>query len=111
MFQQVGDVLAAEGLEFQGVLDGPCGLLGAVDLTEGHDLADVMQDIQPPLGQALIERLGLGRQRQQAQQQLLIACPATLLEQRPRVIGVLEVLVAVVAADVTGDELVLMVEA
>ena len=111
LFQQVGDVLATEGLELQGVLDGPGGHLGAVNLAQGDDLADVVQDVEPPLGQPLVERFGLGGRGSAAGQQLLIAGPAALLEQGPRMIGVLEVLVTVVAADVAGDELVLMVEA
>ena len=52
LLQQVGDVLATERLELQGVLDGAGGLVGAVDFAQGHDLADVMQDVQPPLRQS-----------------------------------------------------------
>ena len=62
LLQQVGDVFATEGLELQGILDGPGGSVGAVDLRQGHDLADVMEDVEPPLRQAQVERLGLGRQ-------------------------------------------------
>ena len=65
LFQQVGDVLAAEGLELQGILDGPGGGLRPVDLGQGHDLADVMQDVEPTLGEALVKSFSLGRQRQQ----------------------------------------------
>jgi hypothetical protein len=62
LFEQVGDVLATEGLELQGVLDGPRGLVCPVDLGEGDDLANVVQDVEPPFSQALVEPLGLGRQ-------------------------------------------------
>lgn len=68
LFQQVGDVLAAEGLELQGILDGPGGGLRPVDLRQGHDLADVMQDVEAPLGEALVEPFSLGGQRQQSLQ-------------------------------------------
>ena len=64
LFEQVGDVLAAEGLELQGILDGSGGGLCAVDLGQSDDLADVMQDVEPPLGEALVKSFSLGRQRQ-----------------------------------------------
>ena len=91
--------------------DGPGGGFGAVDLAEGHDLADMQEDVEPPFGQPLVEGLGLGGQGQQPLEQLLIAGPAALLEQGPGMVGILEVLVAVVAADVAGQEFVLLVDA
>jgi len=63
LFEQVGDVLAAEGLELQGILDGLGGGLRSVDLGQGHDLADVMEDVEPTLGEALVKSFRLGRQR------------------------------------------------
>ena len=64
LFEQVGDVLAAEGLELQGILDGPGGGLRPVDLGQSDDLANVMQDVEAPLGEALVEPFSLGGQRQ-----------------------------------------------
>ncbi len=62
LFEDVGDVLATERLELQGILDGPGGLVRPVDLGQGDDLPDVMQDVEPPIGQTLVERFGLGGQ-------------------------------------------------
>ena len=65
LLQQIGDVLAAEGLELHRILDGPGSGVRPVDLGQGDDLADVMQDVEPPLGETLVEPFGFGCQRQQ----------------------------------------------
>ena len=65
LLQQIGDVLAAERLELHRILDGPGGGVRPVDLGQGDDLADVMENVEPPLGEALVKPFGLGRQRQQ----------------------------------------------
>jgi len=111
LFEQVGDVLPAEGLELQGILDGPGGGVRPVDLGQGDDLANVMQDVEPPLSETLVESLGLGRQRQQPLQQLLVTSATTLQKQGLGVIGILEVAPAVVAAHMPGDQPVLVVQA
>jgi len=95
----------------QGVLNGAGGLIGAVDLAEGHDLADVVDDVETAFGQGLVEGLGLGRQVQQAQEQLLVGGAAALLEQGPGMIGSSMSWWRSVTAAVAGDELVLMVNA
>ena len=76
LFEQVGDVLATEGLELQRVLKWPGRYVGPVDLAEGHDLADVLEDIEPAFGQALVKGFGLGGQGQQLLEELLLAAPA-----------------------------------
>ena len=46
LFEEVGDVLGAEGFEGQCVLEGAVDLLGAVDLTQGDDLLDVVGGVE-----------------------------------------------------------------
>lgn len=111
LFQQVGDVLATERLELAGVLDGAGRLVRAVDFTQSHDLADVVQDIQTPLLQFLVEGLGFRREGQQAHEQLLILGLAALLQEFAGMVRVFKVAVAVVAAHVAGDQFLLVVEA
>src|SRR4030042_5065270 len=81
LFEQVGDVLPAEGLELQGILDGPGGGVRPVDLGQGDDLANVVQDVEPPVGETLVKHFSLGRQRQQPLQQLLVTSAPGLQKQ------------------------------
>jgi hypothetical protein len=80
LFEEVGDILRAEGLEFERVLDGSSGHLGAVNLAEGNDLSDVMEGIEASLLQFVVEGLGVGGEGEEAQEELLFAGPPALLQ-------------------------------
>ena len=111
LLQQVGDILATERLELQGVLNGAGGFVRAVDFAQRHDLADVMQRVQPPLLEFAVKRFGLRRHGQQAHQQFLIAGFAALLEQLAGMIGIFDILMPLVTARMAGDQLFLMIDA
>jgi hypothetical protein len=111
LFQKVGDVFAAERLELEGVLDGSGGGVGSVDFTQGHDLADVVRDVEAPVLEFAVERLGPGREGEEPEHELLVAGPSALLQEFARMVGVLEVLMAVVGAPVPGDQLLLVIDA
>jgi len=46
LFEDVGDVLAADGLEAQGILQGAVDLLRAVDFAQSDDLLDVVAGVE-----------------------------------------------------------------
>lgn len=81
-----------------------------VDIAQGHDLAQMMAGVEAPLLQFLVVLLCLWGERQETHQELLFACVAALLEERARVVGVFDVLMALVAAEMPGDELLAIVD-
>ena len=95
LLQEIGDVLA--GVRAQGVrvLDGAGGRLRAEDLGEGDDLDHMMARIDAALVQVLVVGLGLRRQPQELEQDALIARLLPVVDQFRRVLGLLDVLVAV----------------
>ena len=109
-FQQIGDVLAAEGLESEGVLHRSGDRLGAVDLAQGDDLLHVMAGIEAALGERLVIGFGLGREGEEAPEELLLAGIAPLLQQCLGMIRVLDILMALVTARMARDEPVLVVD-
>src|SRR5579883_2587339 len=109
--QQVRDLLAGEGVEDEGILERPRGGGLAVDLGEGEDLANVRAGIEAPGGEAFVVGVRLRRERQEIREQPLLACALALIEQPLLVIGLLDVLVALIAAVVACDEAVLEVDA
>ena len=67
--------------------------------------------VAPALLQAVVIGLGIRRQRQETQHQALFPGPAALGNQPLGVIWILDVLVTTIAARVSGDELVVEVDA
>ena len=110
MFEQVGDVVAGEGLELEGVVEGAAQLVGAVGVVEGHDFGDVLAGIEAALLKLAIVFFATRTQGIEAQQQLGLAGGAALIEQFLDVLGILEVLAAVVRAGVGGDEFLAMID-
>ena len=70
-----------------------------------------MVRVEASLFQLAVIEFGLGREGEKPHEERVIARFFALLQQRFRMIGVFEVAIAVVAADMAGDELVLVVEA
>ncbi len=95
----------------QGVGQGPGGVLLAVDLAQGDDLADVVGGVEAAQLQFGVIPLGAGRDGQEALQQALPPGAPALVEQGLGMIGVFEVLVPVVAARMPGEEGVVVVDA
>src|SRR5580704_783152 len=83
--------------------------IGGVDLGQGQDLAGVVASVEP----VLLDVIGcrIWRQRQEVHHQALFAGPAALGDQTLGVVRLLDVLVPTIAARVTGDELVVEVDA
>lgn len=106
----VRDVLAGEGLEGESVFHRASHPFRPVDIAQGHDPAQVMAGVEAPLSQSLVVILGLWGERQKTHQELLFACIAALLEERARMVGVFDVLMALVAAEMPGDELLAIVD-
>jgi hypothetical protein len=109
--QDVGDVLGAEGLESAAVGDGTRHGIGGLDLCQSQDLADVVAGVKPALPLAIVIGRRIRRQRQEVHHQALFPGTAALADQTLGVIRILDVLVTTIAARVTGDELVVEVDA
>jgi hypothetical protein len=66
LFQDIGDVLTAEGLQDQSILDGASDRIGSVDFAESENLAQVMPRVQAPLLEFLVIALGGWRPQEEA---------------------------------------------
>ena len=103
--QDVGDVLGAEGLQFQPSSSARAIGLLAVQLGQGDDLAQVHAGVHALGLQPLEVGRSAWRQRQEVHQQTLLARGVALGQQLPRVLGVFDVLVPIHAARMARDEL------
>lgn len=110
LFEDVGDVFAADGLEGQGVGDGVRDLLRPVHFAQYDDLLDVMRGVEPLFLESAAIDLGLRGQLEEGQQQRLSAGPFALGQQLLGVIGVEGSLPPVIGTGVSGDELLGMEE-
>ena len=110
LLQDVGDVFAAVGVVVVGILEGPGDFVRAVDFDQGEDFLDVMAGVEPALLELLVIFGSLRAQTQEAGQQLLFTGLLALGQERPSVIGMFEVTVALVGADMLGHGLVLVIE-
>lgn len=52
--QQMRDVFAGEGVEDERILNGPATGLGAIDLGQGEDLADMCARVEAPGQECLV---------------------------------------------------------
>ncbi|WP_299161430.1 hypothetical protein, partial [Accumulibacter sp.] len=100
---QMGDVFAAEGLEGQGIGHRPHDRIVAVDLGQRHNLAHMRQRIPAAIEQAGVIFLCQWRQTQKALQYQRIAGMTTLSDQGLRMIGILDVLMALERTAMAGD--------
>jgi len=71
---------------------------------------DVMLGIEPALYQLPVVLIGLGRERQKAQKQPLIPRLLSFQEQGLHMVRQLIILVPVIAANMLGDQLVLVID-
>src|SRR5581483_1523803 len=97
-------------LECQGVLQGADHLVGTVDLTQGNDLPDMVGGVEAFFLQLACVELGLRSQAQEGLQNGLGASPVALRQQFFNVIGIVNVLPPVVTAQMSGDELFMMIK-
>jgi len=104
LLQQVGDIITAVRLKSEGIVNGAGHGVRAVEFAQGNDLLDVVGGREAFFLQLAIIRLGLGRQVEKGRQQGLLAGADALGHQFTIVIGVADVLAAVVATGVRGDQ-------
>ena len=104
LLQQVGDVITAVRLKSEGVVNGSGHGVRAVEFAQGNDFLDVVGGREAFFLQLAIIRLGLGRQVEKGRQQGLLAGADALGHQFTIVIGVADVLAAVMATGVRGDQ-------
>ena len=86
------------------------GGLGAVDLAGRDDFAHMMDAVEAALLEFAEVLVGADGQRDEALEQALGAGLAALFEQGAGVVVMLEVAVALVAAQVPGDEAVVVID-
>ena len=111
LMEDIFDVLAGEGLAFDGVLEGEGDLFRAMDVGEGDDLVDVHAGLEIAGAELLVVVLGLWAEGVEAQEPGGVAGVASLVEEFLEVIGVLEVAAAFVAPRMGGHQGVGVVEA
>ncbi len=73
LLENVGDILAGERLEGEGVLQGLSHRLGSLKLAPGGDLLDVRLGVEAPLFQRLVIIVSLRAKGPKAHEALLIA--------------------------------------
>ena len=98
LFEDVGDVFAAVGLEGEGVVQGAGGFVRAVDLAQGDDFLDVVRGVEALFLQLARVEVGLGSQAQEGLQEGLLAGALAIDQQFLDMIGVADVLAAVVTS-------------
>lgn len=73
LFQDIGDIFTAVRLERQGVFQGACDLLRAVDFAPGDDFLEVVRAVEALVLQLAGISRGVRTQRQESQEQALRA--------------------------------------
>src|SRR2546423_15039010 len=111
LFKNVGDVLAAVGFESERIGNGARYLVHPVDFAQGDDLLNMMGRVEPFFLQLAAIDWSVGRQVQEGQEEGLLACFKALGQQFLGVIGVMDVLAAVVGSRMSGDEDFIMINA
>ena len=106
----MGDVFAAESLEGQGVGHRPHDSVVAMNLGQRHDLAHMRHRIPPAIEQARVILLCQWRQTQKALQYQRIAGMPALSDQGLRMIGVLDVLMALERTTMAGDQFAVVID-
>jgi hypothetical protein len=103
LFEQIGNVIATEGLELEGIFDGASNFVGAIDLAQSHDLGKVVARAQAAILELAVIFLGRRTKSVKTQEQFRVTGCVAPLKEFLTVIGVFEVPVAIVAAGVGGD--------
>lgn len=104
LFEEVGDVIAAEGVELAGGFEGVGEGLAVMHFGEGEDFFEVEMGVKGLFEEAAIEGFGVGGEGEEEVEDFLIVGLTALLEERALVIGVEEVLIFLVGAGMLGDE-------
>ena len=103
LFEDIGDVVAAEGLELEGVFDGAGDFVGAIDFAQRYDFGDVLMGVKAALFYLVEILFSTRAEGIEAQQQFGVAGCMALLEQLLDVVRIFNVLVTVVVTGVGGD--------
>ena len=110
LLHQVGNIFRGERLVDQGILHRPRHRLRGVDVAQGHNFAHVMMRIEAPRLQLEVIRLSARREREKAHEDLVIASFFALFQERLGMIGVFDICMPLVTADMAGNELVTPLE-
>ena len=109
LFQQLGDIFTAVSVEGQGVPQGAGHFVGAVELAQRDDLLDVVRGMEAFFAEFATVAFGVCSQAQEGSQAGLVAGAVTLRQEFLDMIGVADVLAAVVTAQVGGDQLLVVI--
>jgi hypothetical protein len=110
LFEEVGDVFAAIGLEGQRVVQGAGRFVGAVDLAQRNDLLDVARSIEPLFLKLACVEVRLRTQAQAGLKEGLLARAMAMDQEFLEVIRIANVLAAIASAQVGGDEFFVVIE-
>ena len=111
LLEDVFDVLTGVGVAGDGVVEGEGDFVRAVDVSEGDDFVDVDAGVEASGAELVVVGFGAGTEGVEGEEPFGVAGAVALGEQFFDVVGVFEVAVALVAAEVGGDEVVGMIEA
>lgn len=110
LFEQIGDVIAAEGVVFEGVFEGAGGGGRAIDFGKGENFFEMMTGVEAFVDEPLVIGFSLGAEGEESGEQFLVVGVAAESEEFPFVIGIDDGLMAIIGTGVAGDEFALMVD-
>ena len=110
LFEQIGDIITAESLVFEGVFEGACGGGRAIDFGEGEDFLEMVTGIEAFVDQSLVIEFRLGSEGEESGEPFLVVGAAAESEEFLFVIGIDQGLMAIIGTGMAGDEFAAMVD-
>ena len=88
LLKEIGEVFRGERAQAQGIFERPGNGLGGIDFAQRDDVAHVMAGIHAPLLELAVVRVGVGREGEEAKEELLVSGFLAVEQQLLGVIGV-----------------------
>ncbi len=95
----------------ESVLNGPCHLFRRINLSQGHDLTDMVKRIHPAVLHLTVIFLCLSGEAQKTHENLLVPGSSSLGQKDLWMIRMFIILTPVIASHMAGHQFVLMIKA